>query len=194
VPLPRRVAEIIESTICHRDPERYALLYELVWRIRHGEKTLPDIASDPLVHRLYRMEKSVRRDLHKMHAFVRFRRAETRDGDHFIAWFEPEHFILEATAQFFIDRFVSMRWSILTPLGSLHWDQDRLVVGPPASRSDVPRKRYVRGGLAQLLRKHLQSGAAQPHGDAQPHAQKILEEFAGSAVHSRADPIRADAR
>ena len=38
---------------------------------------LPEIASDPLIHRLHRMEKSIRRDLHKMHAFVRFRRIET---------------------------------------------------------------------------------------------------------------------
>ena len=39
-----------------------------------------------------------------------------------------------------------MRWSILTPLGSLHWDQDRLVVGPPASRSDVPRNDTFEAG------------------------------------------------
>ncbi|MBA2589306.1 MAG: UdgX family uracil-DNA binding protein [Alphaproteobacteria bacterium] len=139
VALPRRVADIIRLVVCHSDPERYALLYQLVWRIRHGEKTLPAIASDPLIHRLHGMEKSVRRDLHKMHAYVRFRRVETPDGDHFVAWFEPDHFILEATAQFFIDRFISMRWSILTPVGSLHLDRDRLVVGPPAQRSDAPQ-------------------------------------------------------
>ena len=68
------VTEIVRIVVCHSDPERYALLYQLVWRITHGENALPDIASDPLVHRLHRMEKSVRRDLHKMHAFVRFRR------------------------------------------------------------------------------------------------------------------------
>jgi probable DNA metabolism protein len=139
VALPRRVADIIRLVVCHKDPERYALLYQLVWRIRHGEKALPAIASDPLIHRLHDMEKSVRRDLHKMHAFVRFRRVETPDGDHFVAWFEPEHFILEATAQFFIDRFLSMRWSILTPIGSLHWDRDRLIVGPPARAQDAPQ-------------------------------------------------------
>ena len=41
-----------------------------------------------------RMAKAVRRDIHKMHAFVRFRRLEAEDGERFVAWFEPEHHIL----------------------------------------------------------------------------------------------------
>jgi DNA polymerase len=135
IALPRRVAEMIELLVCHRDPERYALLYQLVWRVLHDERMLPEIASDPLVHRLHRMEKSVRRDLHKMHAFVRFRQS---DEGRFVAWFEPEHFILEAAAQFFLDRFRGMAWSILTPLGSLYWDRVRLTIGPPARRQDAP--------------------------------------------------------
>jgi DNA polymerase len=134
VALSRRVADQIALVVCHRDPERYALLYQLVWRITHGEAKLPDIASDLLVHRLYGMEKSVRRDLHKMHAFVRFR--ETPEG-HFVAWFEPDHFIVEATAGFFVDRFRGMPWSILTPVGSLHWDREKLTVGPAASRDQA---------------------------------------------------------
>ena len=115
IALPRRIADLIALIVCHRDPERYALLYQLVWRVRHGEPNLMQIASDPLVHRLHRMEKSLHRDLHKMHAFVRFRKTDMSDGEHFIAWFEPEHYIVNATAQFFIDRFRGMRWSILTP-------------------------------------------------------------------------------
>ncbi len=137
VTLPRAIAQKIALLVCHRDPERYSLLYQLVWRMRHGERALPDIASDPLIHRLHGMEKSVRRDLHKMHAFVRFRKAQTGD-EYFIAWFEPEHFIVEATAQFFVDRFRGMRWSILTPVGSLHWDRTILTIGPPAVKADAP--------------------------------------------------------
>jgi len=144
--LPRPAAELIRCVVCHRDPERYALLYQLVWRMRHAEDRLLEIASDPLVHRLHRMEKSVRRDVHKMHAFVRFRRVQTTEGDHFVAWFEPEHFILEITAPFFIERFASMRWSILSPIGALHWDRDRLIVGPPARREDAPESDAFEGG------------------------------------------------
>ena len=83
--VPAAYVRLAENAVCHRDPERFALLYELLWRITHGERELLSIASDPLVHRLQRMEKSVRRDMHKMTAFLRFRRIEAEDGEHFIA-------------------------------------------------------------------------------------------------------------
>ncbi len=139
MPLPRPAAELISLVICHRDPERHALLYALVWRLRHGEPALLTNPADPLVHRLQRLAKTVRRDLHKMHAFLRFRRVTVPEGgEHFVAWFEPDHFILDATAQFFVERFRSLRWSILTPIGALHWDGETLARGPAARREDAP--------------------------------------------------------
>jgi DNA polymerase len=137
VPLPRALAERIRLVVCHRDPERFALLYAAVWRTLHGERHLLDVASDPLVHRLDRMASAIRRDIHKMHAFVRFRRVETPEGERFVAWFEPEHFILDAAARFFVDRFRSLDWTILTPLGRLHWDGRTLAAGPPATRDEA---------------------------------------------------------
>jgi DNA polymerase len=121
----------------HRDPERYALLYGLVWRVVHGERHLLEVASDPLVYRLGCMRKSVGRDLHKMHAFVRFR-AFPGEPDRFAAWFEPEHYNLEAAAPFFVERFPLFSWSILTPKGSADWDRQRLTFGPPGRREDAP--------------------------------------------------------
>jgi DNA polymerase len=139
IALPRAVAALIPIVVCHRDPQRYALLYTLIWRVLHGERTVLEVASDPVVHRLDMMAKSVRRDLHKMHAFVRFRRTEDPDGsERYVAWFEPEHYIIEATADFFVERFRSMVWSILSPLGSLHWDRETLLIGPPARKCDAP--------------------------------------------------------
>ncbi|MCG5240590.1 UdgX family uracil-DNA binding protein [Azospirillum doebereinerae] len=135
VSLPRAVGALIETVVCHRDPERYALLYRLVWRVLGGERALLDQHADPLVHRLARLDKAVRRDLHKMHAFVRFRELRDADGDaRYVAWFEPDHFIVEAAAPFFVERFESMVWSILTPVGALHWDRRSLTVGPGAVR------------------------------------------------------------
>ena len=139
VSLPRSVGALIEIVVCHRDSERFALLYQLVWRVVQGERALLEVASDPLVHRLEMMRKSVLRDLHKMHAFLRFRETVDPDGaPHFVAWFEPEHHILEAVADFFVERFRGMRWSILTPIGALHWDRETLTVGPPAKKEDAP--------------------------------------------------------
>ena len=137
--LPRRLSELIRLVVCHRDAQRYALLYQLVWRVAHGEKSAMENPADPVVHRLEMMAKSVRRDLHKMHAFLRFRQVGVEDGgERFVSWFEPNHFIVEAAAGFFIERFRSMNWTIFTPVGSLHWDTEMLTVGPPGRKSDLP--------------------------------------------------------
>ncbi|RYZ09300.1 MAG: DUF4130 domain-containing protein [Alphaproteobacteria bacterium] len=140
--LPRSVTELIRLVVCHSEPEKYALLYELIWRMRRPKNPqthLYQVATDPLVARLTAMAKSVRRDLHKMHAFVRFR--EMNDpvvGPRFIAWFEPDHYIIEETATFFVDRFTSIDWAIITPKGSIWWDRKDLAIGPPGTRADAP--------------------------------------------------------
>ena len=41
------------------------------------------------------LAKAVQRDMHKMKAFVRFRRVVGEQGERFVAWFEPEHHILD---------------------------------------------------------------------------------------------------
>jgi probable DNA metabolism protein len=133
--LPRAVVELINEALCHRDPQRYALCYALIWRVQQGERAVLDVASDPLVHRLLMLRKAVHRDIHKMHAFLRFRDA---GAGHFVAWYEPEHFILDAAASFFVERFSSLIWSIVTPIGSLHWDREDLTTGGPGRRADVP--------------------------------------------------------
>ncbi len=131
--------QLAKSAICHSDPERFTLLYRLVWRLQANPRLLED-GADPEVRRLEDLAKAVRRDIHKMRAFVRFRLVEGEaDGaEHYVAWFEPEHHILRANAGFFVRRFANMQWSILTPRGSLHWDGDRLEEGPLAQRSDAP--------------------------------------------------------
>ncbi len=108
---------------CHVTEDRWALLYTALWRCTHNEPQLLDLRGDPLVRRLHERAKAVHRDCHKMHAFVRFRRVLDRDdGERFVAWFEPEHHIVERTAEFFRERFTNMRWSILTPRRSAHWE------------------------------------------------------------------------
>ncbi|MEH3100512.1 UdgX family uracil-DNA binding protein [Sphingomonas adhaesiva] len=125
----------------HADPERFALLYAMLWRLRDAPKLAEDHA-DPLVRRLEGLAKAVRRDIHKMRAFLRFRaveeRGEEEGGTRYVAWFEPEHHIVRANAAFFVNRFASMRWSILTPEVSLHWDGRALSEGPGASRAEAP--------------------------------------------------------
>ena len=135
--VPRAFLELAESAILHRDPERFALLYALLLDVRE-QRTRMDDQADPLVRRVEVLAKAVRRDIHKMRAFVRFREVQDDDGARFVAWFEPDHHIVRANAGFFVRRFASMRWSILTPEVSIFWDGERLSEGPGASKTDAP--------------------------------------------------------
>jgi len=133
----KRYLSLAKNAALHSDPQRFALLYRLLWRLQANPRIMEDKA-DPDVRRVEELDKNVRRDSHKMHAFVRFRQIEEQDGEHYVAWFEPEHHILRANAGFFRRRFASMRWSILTPQGTLHWDGKTMREGPPAQKSDAP--------------------------------------------------------
>lgn len=135
--VPRAFLELAESAILHRDGERFALLYALLIKVRQTPTRMDDQA-DPLVRRVEMLAKEVRRDMHKMRAFVRFREMQDADGARFVAWFEPDHHIVRANAGFFVRRFASMRWSILTPELSIHWDGERLEESPGASKADTP--------------------------------------------------------
>jgi probable DNA metabolism protein len=135
--VPRDFIERAETVICHSNPQRFGFLYRLLWRLQ-GDRNLLAIASDADVRRFEAMEKSVRRDMHKMHAFVRFRQVGEEPDARYVAWFEPDHFILERNAAFFVRRFTGMRWTILTPHASASWDGERLLIGPGASQRDAP--------------------------------------------------------
>ncbi|NBB24601.1 UdgX family uracil-DNA binding protein [Porphyrobacter sp. SLTP] len=134
----QRFLTVARSAALHSDPARFGLLYCLLWRLQRNPRIMEDKA-DPEVRRVEELAKSVRRDAHKMHAFVRFREVTEEDGTpHFVAWFEPDHHIVRAEATFFMRRFANMRWSILTPRGSVHWDGETMREGPPARREDAP--------------------------------------------------------
>jgi DNA polymerase len=160
--VPAAYVPLAEAVLCHTDAERHALLYEALWRITHGERELLDVASDPLVHRLRLMEKAVRRDTHKMTAFVRFRQMVTDGEEHYVAWFEPAHHILRRGARFFVDRFAAMRWSILTPEASLHWDGKELTFGGGVSRSQQPREDALEDWWKSYYRATFNPARANP--------------------------------
>ncbi len=138
--------DLAEIVAVHRDPERWNLLYRTLFRLQ-GDGSLLKIEIDADVARVRQMRHQVSRDLHKMHAFLRFRRIEDDRMDesnpfvphpevgaseatgaassiqeHFIAWYRPDHRILRLAGPFFVERFKVMRWSILTPDESVAWD------------------------------------------------------------------------
>ncbi|MES1936389.1 UdgX family uracil-DNA binding protein [Salinisphaera hydrothermalis] len=122
--VPRSFVTLARAAACYRSADRWALLYRLLWRLSHGERHLLTQVGDPDVARVNRYAKAVRRDVHKMKAFVRFRTVFEPgfDEPRYVAWFEPEHEIVAYAAGFFQRRFANMRWSILTPDRCAHWE------------------------------------------------------------------------
>ncbi|UNU43648.1 DUF4130 domain-containing protein [Sphingopyxis sp. YF1] len=138
VKLPRELLAMADRVICHRGAEVPARLYRLVWRAAR-ERQLLARTTDPDVDWLRRTDKAIRRDIHKMHAFVRFRRlGEGEERERFAAWFEPDHRILRLTAPFFQRRFYGMDWAILTPDARAIWQDELLTLGPGGTRDEVP--------------------------------------------------------
>lgn len=77
-PLPhphvsRAFLEAAKFAAANRAPERWNLLYRVLFRLQR-EADLLQLETDDDIARLNRLEAQVRRDLHKMHAFVRFRK------------------------------------------------------------------------------------------------------------------------
>ncbi len=134
--VPKQFLSDAKLAICNRDRGRFDLLYRLLWRIQQTPELLANSVDDD-VYQFEKLIKSVRRDRHKMRAFVRFR-AVKGETDTYVAWFEPEHRIVEENAAFFVRRFANMRWSILTPECSAHWNRETLAFGPGAKRADAP--------------------------------------------------------
>ncbi|MDQ2926599.1 MAG: UdgX family uracil-DNA binding protein [Pseudomonadota bacterium] len=139
VQVPQSFMPMCESAILHSDPGRFGLLYRLLWRLQ-VEPGLRHDAIDADWVAAQAMSQAVRRDMHKMKAFVRFRTLDDDPGGAplHVAWFEPEHHIVEATAPFFARRFSTMRWAILTPERSVRWDGEQLTLGPAARRDQAP--------------------------------------------------------
>jgi len=135
--VPAAFIETARIAILHRDPGRFALLYRLLARLRADPAIMANPADADVV-RATTLAREVRRDEHKMHAFVRFRELRTGDTTRFVAWFEPTHHIVELVAPFFAKRFASMAWSILTPERCAHWDGHALTFTAGATRTEAP--------------------------------------------------------
>lgn len=138
VRLQKSQLSALKSACCHSNAGRFALCYRWLFRIQQLP-CLVDDALDADWREIERLAKAVGRDIHKMHAFVRFRPTRTEDGEPVdIAWFEPDHYIVRAAAGFFMRRFSNMRWAILTPQCSVHWDLQQLLFAEGSCAAAAP--------------------------------------------------------
>lgn len=143
-----------EIAALHAAPSRWDLLYRLAFRLTHDEPSLLEDVVDPDVARFRELVMQVRKDEHRMHAFVRFRSVTAEDGGEvYVAWYEPEHDVLPLGAAHFARRYPNMRWAILSPSRSVVWDGAALESGPGAPRSEAP----TTDALEELFRTYYAS-------------------------------------
>ena len=150
------------SVVCHRDPARFALLYRLLWRLQGERRRCSRSRPTRMSTGLERMARAVRRDIHKMHAFVRFRRsgAARRPGMLALVRARPLH----RRAGGAVLRAALRRHGLVDPDAR---PQRRTgtaraaSMAPGASRRDVPDDDALEEHWRSLLRQHLQPGAAE---------------------------------
>ena len=192
--------DLAQTVACHRSDEQWSLLYSMLWRLTHGEKHLLSLATDSEVHRVRAMAKHISRDIHKMHAFVRFRKVgEENDREQFVAWFEPDHRIVKLTASFFRKRFTGMDWSILTSDDCMHWDGQKIHFTEGVEQSQAPDsdtqdelwKTYYRNifNPARLKVKAMQSEMPKKYWKNLPEAE-IIEELIATSSGTTQDMLK----
>ncbi|WGH79465.1 UdgX family uracil-DNA binding protein [Jannaschia ovalis] len=113
--VPKAFPGLVRPLLSERSGRGFALAHALLHRLQ-AQRGLLSSRADSDVAEAQRIAKEIRRDIHKMHAFLRFREVDAPGPRRaFAAWFEPDHRIEEATADFFVNRFGDMDWRIVTP-------------------------------------------------------------------------------
>ncbi len=134
--VPQKFIELATAVSYARDESRWALLYRILFRLQNENPNLLKISIDPDISRAESLKKSVSHDIHKMHAFVRFKKTMVEHEEVYVAWHRPEHLVVKPGTEFFARRFGDKRWSIFTPDESAHWDLKNLTFGPGIEQND----------------------------------------------------------
>lgn len=136
--VPASFTRLCEFVVLHRDPERFALLYRLLWRLVHE----PGLRNDPLdadMQQAQHMAHAVRRDIHKMKANLKLRSLHDAGGHELqMACYEPAHHIMEAVAPWFAKRIAAPRWAIFTKDRTARLEDGQLLFGPGVACEQMP--------------------------------------------------------
>ncbi len=123
--IPAALLGQLEQASRYHGEQRWNFLYEVLWRVAHGDRTAM-LAGDRLGSELHRRIKQVSREAHHLHAFLRFvPLPESLVGPlqlDLVAFHEPAHDILQSASGHFADRLGRLRWLIATPRDGIRFD------------------------------------------------------------------------
>jgi probable DNA metabolism protein len=155
--VPADFLEVAKSVCYARDEDRWDLLYRILFRIQHENPHLFKICVDPDILRAQLLSKAVRRDIHKMHAFVRFKQTQIESHEFYVAWHKSEHLVVKPATPFFARRFGDRRWSIYTPDESAHWDLNHLTFGPGMNQNEFSAREDWRDPWEEVWKTYYKS-------------------------------------
>ncbi|MFK3799180.1 TIGR03915 family putative DNA repair protein [Pseudomonas sp. NPDC088444] len=140
--VPLALLELLQNAAQYCGAQRWSLLYEVLWRVSHGDRTAM-LAGDKLGSELHRRLKQVSREAHHLHAFLRFialpvdpnpkdlavkaALLDMQTLPEYVAWHEPAHHILRTASEHFIGRLGRHRWMIATPDDGVFYDGQQLI-------------------------------------------------------------------
>jgi DNA polymerase len=169
----RGLVALASLAIQAREPTRFDLLYRLLWRANAGERV--QRATDPETRRAQGLALAVRAEAHRMRTLVRFLPVPEGGRTRYLGWYEPAHYVLEATTQLMGRRFPETVFSILTPDGGAHWDGTTLRfsagVGRRAVHDDASLQSWWQAHHAGLL-EDARIGTSVPEAEALDEAPR----------------------
>lgn len=107
-------------------PESEMLIYQVIHAIiRKGDKSILENFANPFILKAMQIEKMMHREVHRMHAFVRFQKS--RDGL-FYAAIDPDFDVLPLIGDHFERRYADQDWLIFDTKRhyGLHYDQTKM--------------------------------------------------------------------
>jgi DNA polymerase len=128
--VPRSFVRLTELVVLHRDPDRFALLYRLLWRLVHEPELAGSRGDDDLAH-AQSMAQAVRRDIAKARLSARLRPLPPRDGASLsVARCDPQHQVTEHVAEWLAVQLPQPMWLLSSADRCVLWTGRHLLCGP----------------------------------------------------------------
>ncbi len=120
--IPRELLSWLKTAACFRAPDRWALLYRVLWRWTRSERNVLD-PGDPDGALLDQRIRTIERETEDLLTLTLFRRRDPSMGPpEFVGWYEPHHDLLERAAVWFAERMGNSTWMLATPHGAVFWN------------------------------------------------------------------------
>jgi DNA polymerase len=146
--IPRDLLAQLWAASCFRAPDRWALLYRVLWRWTHGERNVTDLADSDGAQLDLRVQ-SVEHDTSNLLSLTRFRRRDPSMGwPEFVGWYEPQHDLLERAAMRFAEPMGNSTWMLATPHGAVFWNGMLLRIDrAPTEQNEQPTQALPRDAM-----------------------------------------------